>query len=264
MADDMAKLLASFSSQMSNVSQAKPASRGLCATCGKDIYGELSSALGKVYHVEHFTCSMCRLPMGDKEYYEHGDVVYCKPCFENKVCDQCAKCKGPIMDRLMEVSGFKYHESCFVCTHCNKSLDGIGFLMRDNQPYCEPHYHSSFAPKCRECKREIPGPGVLAFGAQFHFECFKCASCKKVLPEGRFWEFGGAPYCEPDYHAKSGGLCAQCVKPIAGGRVINALGKKWHTNCFRCEGCKRELLGISYAEVNGKAYCPPCDEKYNP
>eukprot|EP01113_Clastostelium_recurvatum_P005978 TRINITY_DN1269_c0_g1_i2.p1 TRINITY_DN1269_c0_g1~~TRINITY_DN1269_c0_g1_i2.p1 ORF type:complete len:266 (+),score=40.58 TRINITY_DN1269_c0_g1_i2:114-911(+) len=265
MADDMSKLLASFSSQMSTIKDTtQPSSRGTCGTCGQEILGELTHANGRVYHPEHLLCGMCKTPLGTTEYYEHEDKSFCKHCFETKICDQCSKCHTAIMDSMVDVNGRKYHGACFSCTHCNVSLDGVGFLERDGQPFCEAHYHAGFGTPCHACKKPIIGDGATAVGKNYHFQCLKCAKCNRVLEGGRFWEFGGQAYCEPDYHASKGMLCAGCAGPIAAGRVINALGKKWHPEHFTCSGCQTGLNGKSFAEVEGLAYCEPCDIRLHP
>jgi len=264
MGDDMAKLLASFNNQMSSISKHSPASRGTCEVCGKEIFGDLFTANAKLYHPEHFNCDMCKSSLGST-YYEHLNGVFCKNCFEKKVCDQCVKCNLAIMDSMVEVGNKKYHGDCFRCTHCNVSLDGAPFLERDGDPFCEAHYHSSFAPRCKICKQPIPGEGVLAFESQYHFECFRCASCNNVLEGGKFWEFAGEAFCEPHYHTKKGNVCADCGGAIPGGsRCVTALGKKFHPDHFRCSGCSKGLNGLSFAEVEGKAYCEPCDLKLFP
>ena len=36
-------------------------------------------------------------------------------------------------------------------------------------------------------------------------------------------------------------LCAMCTKPIA-GRIVTAIGSRFHPDCFRCDKCRTELV----------------------
>lgn len=56
------------------------------------------------------------------------------------------------------------------------------------------------------------------------------------------------------------GECPGCKEPIHGGAVIEALGKKWHRDCFACqgEGCGTGLQGVPYQENGGLPYCKSC------
>jgi len=56
------------------------------------------------------------------------------------------------------------------------------------------------------------------------------------------------------------GQCPGCKQTIRGGSVIEALGQKWHVDCFVCqaEGCKKNLRGVPYQEHAGKTFCKDC------
>jgi hypothetical protein len=49
----------------------------------------------------------------------------------------------------------------------------------------------------------------------------------------------------PNIHVRSKGsaalLCAICSKPIA-GRIVTAIGSRFHPECFRCDTCNTELV----------------------
>ncbi len=48
-------------------------------------------------------------------------------------------------------------------------------------------------------------------------------------------------------------MCDECKQPIAGAG-IQALGKIWHSSCFKCEACKKPLTG-TFMNTNGRPYC---------
>ncbi|KAL5641523.1 hypothetical protein ACGC1H_001865 [Rhizoctonia solani] len=52
-----------------------------------------------------------------------------------------------------------------------------------------------------------------------------------------------------------GGLrCAGCGGAIA-GRIVSAMGSRWHPHCFKCNDCGTLLEHVSSYEHDGKAYC---------
>ncbi|CAE6506942.1 unnamed protein product [Rhizoctonia solani] len=57
----------------------------------------------------------------------------------------------------------------------------------------------------------------------------------------------------PVRHA-SGLSCAGCGGAIA-GRIVSAMGSRWHPHCFKCNDCGTLLEHVSSYEHDGKAYC---------
>ena len=54
---------------------------------------------------------------------------------------------------------------------------------------------------------------------------------------------------------RRGGLvCGGCGGPII-GRIVNAMGQRWHPGCFKCTMCDELLEHVSSYESGGKAYC---------
>jgi len=53
--------------------------------------------------------------------------------------------------------------------------------------------------------------------------------------------------------------CGGCGKDVS-GRVLSAMDKKWHPECFKCFDCSGELAG-GYALKNGDPICKPCAAK---
>jgi len=56
------------------------------------------------------------------------------------------------------------------------------------------------------------------------------------------------------------GECPGCKETIHGGSVMEALGHKWHADCFACQaqGCGQKLRGVSYLEHGGMPFCKDC------
>ncbi|CUA77552.1 Paxillin [Gallus gallus] [Rhizoctonia solani] len=52
----------------------------------------------------------------------------------------------------------------------------------------------------------------------------------------------------------SGLRCAGCSGAIA-GRIVSAMGSRWHPHCFKCDDCGTLLEHVSSYEHDGRAYC---------
>lgn len=48
--------------------------------------------------------------------------------------------------------------------------------------------------------------------------------------------------------------CAGCCGPII-GRIVSAMGQRWHPECFRCSACNELLEHVSSFDHEGKPYC---------
>lgn len=227
---------------MNNIDSENPASRGICATCGSGILGEVIQAMGKTYHPEHFTCNFCKDALGTRPFYEQGGKIWCDRCFQDKVSPKCAQCNKAIVDKCVTALGKKWHVEHFICTTCLQPFTSGQFFERDGRPYCENDFYSSFAPKCARCNDAVRGDCINALGQQWHPEHFNCDFCQAAFQNGTFFERDGKPYCEQHYHQAAGSLCSGCGKPIT-GRCVNAVGKV--TKKGRKEKKKRERRKMS-------------------
>ncbi|KAL3318614.1 hypothetical protein Ciccas_002720 [Cichlidogyrus casuarinus] len=59
--------------------------------------------------------------------------------------------------------------------------------------------------------------------------------------------------------------CAKCKKTLEGGTILSALEKKWHPDCFACEGCKTHLANQSFHQKDDVPFCVNCwKERFQP
>lgn len=67
---------------------------------------------------------------------------------------------------------------------------------------------------------------------------------------------GGGRIFPPASSARRGGglACGGCGGPIV-GRIVSAMGVRWHPGCFRCSDCNSLLEYVSSYERDGKPYC---------
>ncbi|NXJ73580.1 LPP protein, partial [Trogon melanurus] len=166
---------------------------GRCARCGENVVGEGTgcTAMDQVFHVECFTCMMCKSKLRGQPFYAVEKKAYCEPCYINTL-EQCSVCAKPIMERILRATGKAYHPHCFTCVMCHRSLDGIPFTVdAGGNIHCIEDFHKKFAPRCSVCKEPImPAPGqeetvrIVALDRDFHVQCYRCEDCGGLLSEG--------------------------------------------------------------------------------
>jgi hypothetical protein len=102
----------------------------------------------------------------------------------NSYFNICFKCSKPITKRTeaCQAMGNIYHNSCFLCFSCGRSLKGKSFYNINNNVYCEEDYlYSGFlenAEKCAVCGHII---GRLYFSNSFSMNTFKPDHIKSLL-----------------------------------------------------------------------------------
>ena len=98
-----------------------------------------------------------------------------------------------------------------------------------------------------------PGPGPGSAEAAEAAEALQLeAALAESLAESR--TVIGTPAPRP-------GACAGCDRPfnfLGGTRVVNALGRRWHRECFRCAGCNEPLDEPSFCVEAGRPYHQRC------
>ncbi|UJR09881.1 hypothetical protein I4U23_014103 [Adineta vaga] len=115
---------------------------------------------------------------------------------------------------------------------------------------------------CVNCKQSFATNEQIinAAGQIWHTQCFVCAQCFQPFENGLYFEHEGRKYCERDFQMLFAPCCAECEHPIV-GRVIRAIQKCFHPDCFRCHLCHIPLLDIGFSKNNGRALCRECHVK---
>ncbi|XP_051991353.1 LIM domain-containing protein 1 isoform X21 [Xyrauchen texanus] len=114
---------------------------------------------------------------------------------------------------------------------------------------------------CVKCRGDIyrADQACQAMGELYHDRCFTCFTCSKKLCGKPFYYFSGRVYCEEDYLYSSvkhfAEVCTFCGYLIT-DMVLQALGKSFHPNCFRCVVCNEKLEGKPFSvDTQNKIYC---------
>lgn len=255
---DLDNLLGSLNQQMSSINDGMTASKGICAFCNKPIHGDVMQALGNTYHPEHFVCNSCQEPLGTKSFYESDGQPTCDRCYKNMFCPRCAFCNEAIPDRCITAMERKWHVKCFVCNNCLQPFPGGEFFEKAGMPYCRGCFSTNVASPCGGCGQPAAGGAVVnALNRQWHVQCFACDYCKRPFNGQPFFAKEGKAFCQQHYHQEAGGSCGGCKQPIT-GRCVDALGHRFHPNCFVCAYCMNPLSGGGFTEHHGSPYCHEC------
>jgi hypothetical protein len=114
--------------------------RKSCAKCNKPIMGRSITALGQVWHPEHFCCHICNDPLLDNEFFEEDGKAYCKEHYIQLFGKFCGTCNQPITKEGVKFLEKDYHQDCFLCTKCQAHLKSGSFIEWDSQPLCMTCY----------------------------------------------------------------------------------------------------------------------------
>lgn len=151
-----------------------------------------------------------------------------------------------------------YHAECFKCSVCAMALSGKPYVLHDDGKfYCEADYAVAIRPKCAHCEETILDDYITAMDRDWHEDHFLCSDCGEGFPEGRFHVFDDHPYCSPCYDKKIAMSCGNCGKAIQEQDMYEAVGNKYHLECFVCQtGLHKIADGESFALFADKIYCP--------
>ncbi|GAB6022565.1 hypothetical protein CHUAL_006670 [Chamberlinius hualienensis] len=170
----------------------------------------------------------------------------------------CASCGTPIRGPFVTALGKTWCHNHFHCVNsqCRRPLQDIGFVEEQGQLYCEHCYETYLAPVCSKCNARIKGDCLNAIGKQWHPECFVCSYCRTAFGNNHFYLEDGLPYCEKDWNELFTTKCVGCGFPIeAGDRWVEALNSNYHSQCFKCTICHKNLEGQSFYAKGGRPFC---------
>ncbi|XP_013774395.1 PDZ and LIM domain protein Zasp-like isoform X7 [Limulus polyphemus] len=170
----------------------------------------------------------------------------------------CAVCGTPIRGPFVTALGKTWCPEHFHCSNaqCHRHLQDVGFVEEQGQLYCELCYEAYLAPACAKCGNRIKGDCLNALDKQWHPDCFVCNYCKQPFGNSSFYLEDGLPYCEKDWNELFTTKCVGCGYPIeAGDRWVEALNNNYHSQCFKCSICHKNLEGQSFYAKGGRPFC---------
>lgn len=125
-------------------------------------------------------------------------------------------------------------------------------LMYDmNHPPTEEYFG-----RCAGCGDNVlgDGSGCIAMEQVFHVECFTCITCRAQLRGKPFYALDKKSYCESCYISTLE-RCSKCSNPIL-DRILRAMGKAYHPQCFTCVVCGCCLDGVPFTvDATSQIHC---------
>ncbi|KOC59273.1 Prickle-like protein 2, partial [Habropoda laboriosa] len=120
-----------------------------CFACDELIFvREYTVAEGHNYHVKHFCCWDCDVPLAGKQYTTENDRPLCLPCYQKTYAKTCNMCEKVIAadQQGVTVKDLNFHAigTCFCCYICNKSLLDGRFAVREKKIFCSKECISKF------------------------------------------------------------------------------------------------------------------------
>ncbi|KAI0981129.1 hypothetical protein GJ496_010452 [Pomphorhynchus laevis] len=222
---------------------------------------------------------------------------------KNNVQESCAIC-AKYFEPNTRIASYKsnhYHEDCFTCSKCGKSLSDKPFVVKDPNEFdskkpnilCNSCFEEE-SPKCFACNNAFEANNkmlVVNETKHFHPKCFKCAKCHTLLENESYFSTAtldkdvntdeaspehircahcfendnpGVVAATPDYFNSE---CDKCHKPFSPGTLISAYReKKFHQNCFTCSKCSKPIEDSSgFFPVNDdELWCIECYRENGP
>ncbi|KII67911.1 PDZ and LIM domain protein 7 [Thelohanellus kitauei] len=155
-----------------------------CEKCGDDIKpGKFLQYDGKFWHTGHFLCHECKDDISATQFYEKDGKLCCQKCYKKDFCKKCENCGDYCIDKSVVVEDKCYHELCFQCKKCSKSLLGVKFRKQDDGLYCIECLSDIMGLKCHACSKRIEvNQNYLEMdNDKYHAECLKCNICQASL-----------------------------------------------------------------------------------
>ncbi|KAJ1869453.1 Transforming growth factor beta-1-induced transcript 1 protein [Coemansia sp. RSA 1722] len=147
-----------------------------CDVCQSPLGEEYVNVLGRRFHVTHFTCEDCNIPLyalgGYLQDPNGASKFYCQRDYLQRFSPSCHACSVQITSGEMVVAlGRTYHSDCFVCSICQSPFIGDVCYEHDSQPLCEWHWYIQNGLLCTECGGIIKNQCVLTRGKKYHQAC---------------------------------------------------------------------------------------------
>uniref|UniRef100_A0A2K5HTW2 LIM zinc-binding domain-containing protein n=1 Tax=Colobus angolensis palliatus TaxID=336983 RepID=A0A2K5HTW2_COLAP len=166
-------------------------------------------------------------------------------------------------ERVAEKPGVKMTER-FDCHHCNESLFGKKYILREESPYCVACFETLFANTCEECGKPIgcDCKDLSYKDRHWHEACFHCSQCRNSLVDKPFAAKEDQLLCTDCYSNEYSSKCQECKKTIMPGtRKMEYKGSSWHETCFICHRCQQPIGTKSFIPKDNQNFCVPCYEK---
>lgn len=210
---------------------------------------------------DRFDCRNCSESLYGRKYIEVEAEPHCIPCYDRLHANTCQECKEVIGHNAKELfyEDRFYHEHCFRCSRCERSLADEPFTSQDLGLVCSDCYCNDFSSKCVSCDKTVmPGSRMLQYdGSTWHEDCFTCHGCQKPIGAEAFIPDKNNYYCVPCHEGRFAPQCSHCKKALTKGGVTYR-DQVWHKDCFLCGGCGAPLAGQPFTSQGEAPFCIKC------
>ncbi|KAI8142543.1 hypothetical protein BJV82DRAFT_669689 [Fennellomyces sp. T-0311] len=124
--------------------------------------------------------------------------------------------------------------------------DDSTFVFEENEDPC-----------CNGCLKPIDDGSVVQFGdGIWHFECFRCAKCQKLVEcySNLLLLRDGSPICEDCSYS-----CHACREAIKDEAIMTG-DEAYHADCFRCVQCNIKIEDLVFTQTSKGIFCTACHE----
>lgn len=111
-----------------------------CSRCRKPILGRGVSAVGRMWHPEHFCCFTCGDVLNGASFFEKDGEAYCETHYAALFASVCDYCHKPILADGRTFIDKHYHAEHFKCSVCDNLLKTGHIREWDQKPYCDKCY----------------------------------------------------------------------------------------------------------------------------
>nr|AFD29616.1 FHL-1 [Schmidtea mediterranea] len=239
--------------------------RPRCSECDELIFSvEYIRAGDNEFHLNHFACYICDASLSKQSYLQHKGFATCIQCYNHELSNKCVKCSKQIScdSKDLSYNNNHWHSDCFMCSICNKNLEGNQFLYLNELLYCVNCHQDKILPKCISCDRPIEnGAKMICFDEKnWHFNCFNCKDCKRPIGNDSFVQQDKRSICSKCFDAKYAKRCAKCEKLVKEGG-ISYKNQSYHYDCFNCANCKCRIADTKFLVKNNENYCKVCCDR---
>ncbi|XP_015179011.1 PREDICTED: uncharacterized protein LOC107067741 isoform X2 [Polistes dominula] len=121
-----------------------------CFACDELIFvREYTVAEGHNYHVKHFCCWDCDIPLAGRQYISENDHPLCLPCYQNTYAKTCNACNAVIAadQQGVAIKNLNFHatETCFCCYMCKKYLLNSRMAVKEDKLFCSKDCISKYS-----------------------------------------------------------------------------------------------------------------------
>lgn len=211
---------------------------------------------------EPCNCANCQIDLYGRRFVVRGDQNLCIECYTNVFASKCCVCNEPISvgQKDLTFRGKHYHEPCFNCAGCTKSLVNEAFYSRDENVLCAECLDKTVGESCAACKNLFKNAQkrIEYRGQDYHPECFVCSGCTKPFGgESFFNKENEGLFCHACHQERYVSKCAKCQGALTDGG-LSYRDQSYHRECFVCSVCTGSLAGKRFTVVDETPICSDC------